>query len=54
MTDASPKFPFPHPTLTEVTGKPDAASLRQLRKEIYANARAVHSERGGATATSVL
>jgi hypothetical protein len=47
MTEASTKYPFPHPILTEITGKPDAASLRQLRKEVYANARAVHSERGG-------
>jgi hypothetical protein len=49
MADTPTKYPFPHPTLTTITGKPDAASLRQLRKELYANARSVHSERGGGT-----
>jgi hypothetical protein len=40
-------FPFPHPNLTHIVGKPTASTLKQLRKEVYANARSVHSERGG-------
>jgi hypothetical protein len=47
MADTTTKYPFSRPTLTAVTGKPDAASLCQLSKELYANARAVHSEGGG-------
>jgi hypothetical protein len=43
----APSFPFPHPQLTQVVGKPTAITIKQLRKEIYANARLVHSERGG-------
>ena len=38
---------FPHPTLTKIIGKPSYETLRQLRKEIYANARTIHSTRGG-------
>jgi hypothetical protein len=40
-------FPFPHPVLTAIVGKPTAQTIKQLRKEIYANARSVHSARGG-------
>jgi hypothetical protein len=40
-------FPFPHPVLTAIVGKPTARTIKQLRKEIYANARSVHSARGG-------
>jgi hypothetical protein len=43
----APSFPFPHPQLTQVVGKPTAITIKHLRKEIYANARSVHSERGG-------
>jgi hypothetical protein len=45
MTSTS--FPYPHPTLTPVTGKPDAASLKLLRKEVYANTKSVPSTAGG-------
>jgi hypothetical protein len=38
---------FPHPELTKITGKPSAVSLLQMKKELYANARSVHSNRGG-------
>jgi hypothetical protein len=38
---------FPHSTLTKIVGKPSATSLLQLKKELYANARSVHSNRGG-------
>jgi hypothetical protein len=38
---------FPHVTLTPITGKPKNPSLQLLQKELYANARAVHSTRGG-------
>jgi hypothetical protein len=47
MTESTTKFTFPHPVITDISGKPDAANLQQLRKEVNANARAVHSERGG-------
>ena len=38
---------FPHPTLTTIIGKPTYASLRQLQKELYANAKTVPSTLGG-------
>ena len=47
---AAPKsaaLAFPHPTLTKIIGKPSYSTLSQLQKEIYANARTVHSTRGG-------
>ena len=40
-------FPLPHEQLTTIPGKPSAATIRQLKKELYANARAIHSDRGG-------
>jgi hypothetical protein len=40
-------FPLPHANLTPITGKPTAATIRQLKKELYANARSIHSDRGG-------
>ena len=43
----SKALPFPHVELTKVHGKPTAASIKQLKKELYANARSVHSELGG-------
>ena len=39
-------LPFPHLHLTCIDGKPTATTVRQLRKEVYANARAIHSDRG--------
>jgi hypothetical protein len=47
MTTTNTSFPFPHAQLTPIPGKPTAATIRQLKKEIYANARSVHSDRGG-------
>ena len=46
-TSKSVTLAFPHPTLTKIIGKPSYATLSQLQKEIYANARTVHSTRGG-------
>jgi hypothetical protein len=43
----SPAFTFPHPTLTPLNGKPTAATIKQLTREVYANARSVHLTRGG-------
>jgi hypothetical protein len=40
-------IPFPHPKLTPIIGKPTAATLKHLKKEVYANARSVHSDLGG-------
>jgi hypothetical protein len=40
-------LPFPHVELTKIYGKPTTASIKQLKKEIYANARSVHCELGG-------
>jgi hypothetical protein len=40
-------FPFPHAQLTLIQGKPTAAAVRQLKKELYANARSIHSDHGG-------
>jgi hypothetical protein len=42
-------LPFPHVELTKIHGKPTAASIKQLKKEIYANARSIHCELGGGT-----
>jgi hypothetical protein len=44
---SSKTLPFPHVELTKVHGKPTAASIKQLKKELYANARSVHCELGG-------
>jgi hypothetical protein len=42
-------FPFPHPELTKIQGKPTAITVKLLQKEVYANTRAVHCTRGGGT-----
>jgi hypothetical protein len=47
MSDSSKSYPFPHPTLTKIDGKPNAASIKLLTKEVYANAKSVHSVHGG-------
>jgi hypothetical protein len=47
MATQSSSFPLPHAQLTPILGKPTAAAIRQLKKEIYANARSLHSDRGG-------
>jgi len=46
---ASTKIVFPHEPLTPVTGKPDNAKLQILQRQLFANARAVQSPRGGGT-----
>jgi hypothetical protein len=46
MTTPS-SFPFPHAELTKIEGNPSAATIKQLKKEIYANARSVHCELSG-------
>jgi hypothetical protein len=38
---------FPHPLLTPLEGTPTNTSLQGLQKQLYANARAIHSTRGG-------
>lgn len=38
---------FPHTDLTPITGKPNNSSLKLLKTELYANAMAVDSNRGG-------
>ena len=48
-TSSASTLMFPHPTLTPIVGKPNNASLKKLKKQIFANARAVHSTRGGGT-----
>jgi hypothetical protein len=40
-------FPFPHATLTAITHKPTAATIKLLTKEVYANTKSVHSVHGG-------
>jgi hypothetical protein len=44
-----PTLSFTHPVLTPITTKPTYASLKQLQREIYANACAIKSMRGGGT-----
>jgi hypothetical protein len=43
MTDS---ITFPHLALTPIPGKPTAATIKQLKKETFTNARSVHSELG--------
>lgn len=40
-------FPFPHPLLTPIDGKPTALTVTRLQKEIFANARSVNCTSGG-------
>jgi hypothetical protein len=51
LTDmaASTKIIFPHKPLTPVTGKPNNTKLQILQRQLFANARAVQSPRGGGT-----
>ncbi|KAG7342948.1 hypothetical protein IV203_020893 [Nitzschia inconspicua] len=42
-------FAFPHKALTPIAGKPTAAAIKTLTREIYANAKSVASRRGGGT-----
>jgi hypothetical protein len=45
MSKAS--FPFPHEKLTVIADKPNAATIKLLTKEVYANTKSVHSVHGG-------
>ena len=42
-----PDLPFPHDKLTQIVDKPDAATIKQLKKEVYANLRAIPTTAGG-------
>lgn len=44
---ASPKFTFPHETLTPIEGKPTNTTLQLLQRHLFTNARSVPSARGG-------
>ncbi|KAI2500614.1 hypothetical protein MHU86_13835 [Fragilaria crotonensis] len=46
-TPASTTLPFPHPVLTSIPSEPTNKTLQLLQQELYANARAIHSTRGG-------
>jgi hypothetical protein len=48
-TTATTAFPFPHPELTPIVGKPTPPASKLLKREVFANARFVHSTRGGGT-----
>jgi hypothetical protein len=48
MTLSTSSLAFPHPELTAITSGPTSGSLRfLLQRELYANARQIHSTRGG-------
>jgi hypothetical protein len=47
MSLSTSSLSFPKPVLTPVIGKPNNASLALLQQELYENARAIHSNRGG-------
>ena len=44
---SSPKFNFPHETLTPINGKPTNTTLQILQRQLFTNARSVPSTRGG-------
>ena len=41
------KLSFPHPSLSVIVGTPNNTSLQALQKQMFANARAIHSIHGG-------
>jgi hypothetical protein len=51
MSQPSPStassLPFPHPILTPIVSEPTNPTIQLLQQELYANARAIHSTRGG-------
>ena len=47
MTSSTSTLTFPHPKLTPIIGTPNNTALKHLTKELYANARAIPSTRGG-------
>jgi hypothetical protein len=46
-SESSSLLILPHPDLTPIVGEPHNKSLQLLQKELFANAQAVHSARGG-------
>ena len=46
---SSTTFNFPYATLTPIEGKPTNTTLQLLQRQLYTNARAVDSPRGGGT-----
>ena len=54
MTMTTPtQLPFPHVPLTKIHGKPTHTAIALLKKEVYANARAIDSQRGGVRVLTV-
>jgi hypothetical protein len=47
MSTTSATLTFPHAVLTPVIGKPTSTSIKLLTKELFTNARAIPSTRGG-------
>jgi hypothetical protein len=47
MSSPSATLTFPHPDLTKIVGPPANKTLQVLQKQLFANARAIHSTRGG-------
>ena len=46
-TPSSSSFPFPHPILTPIVGRPTEPTVKLLQRQLYTNARAVPSTHGG-------
>jgi hypothetical protein len=47
MTQSSTTMVFPHPELTRIEGTPTNRTIQTIQKQLYANALAHHSTRGG-------
>eukprot|EP00543_Licmophora_paradoxa_P009401 CAMPEP_0202476442 /NCGR_PEP_ID=MMETSP1360-20130828/93428_1 /ASSEMBLY_ACC=CAM_ASM_000848 /TAXON_ID=515479 /ORGANISM="Licmophora paradoxa, Strain CCMP2313" /LENGTH=89 /DNA_ID=CAMNT_0049103651 /DNA_START=79 /DNA_END=348 /DNA_ORIENTATION=- len=47
MTTSRVTLVFPLPTLTKVSIEPSIADIKLLKKELYVNAAAIYSTRGG-------
>jgi hypothetical protein len=47
MTQSIKALIFPHPILMPIIGEPTIVSIKKLKKQIFTNARAIHSTRGG-------
>ena len=45
-SNAVPALTFPHPELTSIEGVPDFAALQQMKRQLFANACAIHSTHG--------
>jgi hypothetical protein len=46
-SSTTPSLTFPHPILSPILLEPNNTSLQLLQQELYANAKSVHSTRGG-------